>query len=297
MHRKKHIRQDNIAYFFILPALILFTAFGLIPAILSFRMSFFKWDFLSPTMKFVGLDNYKKLFTDEAFYGVLKNTFLFTVITVALKVGLGVVIANFVATKVKGKVGSFIMESALFMPIVIPMSVVSLIFNKMFDTEFGILNGILNALNLGPIGWLTNENIALYSVMFVDVFKGIGFFFIVALVAIRNIPRQYYEAAELDGITLSKQFFKITLPLIGNTLVFLLITAFLSSFQVFDVIYIMLNGLFGDSKITISVMLYQQAFFYRNVGYSSAIAVVIFIFVMTVTLLQLYLSKKVVYNE
>jgi len=293
----KRKRCDFEGYLFVLPAFILFLTFAAVPAILTFRISFFEWDFLSPDMKFVGLENFKKIFEDDDFKMVMGNTAYFTIISVLLKVGLGVILANFVAKRLKNKVGQFMMETALFMPIVIPMSVVALVFNKLYDTEFGYLNGIIHMLGGAPIGWLSDPDIALNSIIVVDIFKGVGFFFIISLVAIRNIPKTYYEAAEIDGGSQFRQFINITLPQMGNTLVYLLITAFISSFQVFDAIYIMLNGMFGDTKITISYMMWQQAFFYRDVGYASVISIVIFIIVLLITLVQFLLSRMVVKND
>ena len=293
---KKKTKYDNIGYLLVLPAFLFFAVFVFVPAILTFRISFFEWDLFSPEMKFVGFDNFAKLFRTQEFATVLGNTAYFTVITVVLKVVLGVLLANFVATRVRNKVGSFIMESALFMPIVIPMSVVALVFNKMYDTEFGVLNGFIRILGGTPVGWLTDPAVALNSVIVVDIFKGIGFFFIISLVAIRNVPKTYYEAAEIDGASKTKQFFSITLPQIANTIVFLFITAFISSFQIFDPIYIMLNGMFGDTKITISYMLWQQAFFYRDVGFAAVISIVIFLIVLVMTVLQFVLSKRLVDN-
>lgn len=294
---RKRKKYDNIGYLFVLPALVFFTAFVLVPTFLTFRMAFYDWDLFSPDMTYVGWDNFVKLFQNEEFGMILGNTVFFTVVTVVAKVGLGVLLANFVAVHVKGKFGKFVMESSLFMPIVIPMSVVALLFNRMYDTEFGVLNGIIRFFGGDPVGWLTDSKIALLSVMLVDIFKGVGFFFIIALVAIRNVPRVYYEAAQIDGASKFRQTVSITLPLISNTIVFLCITAFISSFQIFDPIYIMLNGMFGDTKITISYMMWQQAFFYRDVGFAAVIAIVIFIFVMLITILQFVLSKVLVYNE
>ncbi len=287
-------RYDNVGYLFVLPAFAFFAAFVLVPTVLTFRLAFFDWDLLSADMTFVGLGNFAKLFQEEQFRTVLWNTTYFTVITVIVKVALGILLANFVATRVKGRVGQFIMESSLFMPIVIPMSVVVLVFNRMYDTEFGILNGIIRIFGGTPVGWLTDEKIVLNSIIVVDIFKGVGFFFLIALVAIRNVPKNYYEAAQIDGASSARQFFYITLPMIGNTVVFLFITAFISSFQIFDPIYIMINGMFGDTKITISYMLWQQAFFYRDVGFASVISIVIFLIVMAMTLLQFLLPKVLV---
>ena len=295
LFRKNGQKQDSIAYLFVLPALIFFFAFVLFPAIATFRLAFYDWDFLSEDKTFVGFNNFAKLFHMQEFYLVLGNTALYTFITVIFKVFGGILLANFVFMHVKGKVKSFIMESALFMPIVIPMSVLAMIFNNMFDTEYGIVNGILKVFNANPVGWLTDVNVAFFTVMFLDIFKGIGFFFMISLVAMRNIPKSYYEAAKIDGASNFKIFLKITFPLIGNSLVFLLVTAFLSSFQVFEPIYLLLEGKFGDTKITISYMLWQQAFIYRDVGVASTIAIVIFIIALAATLAQMFFTRKLTY--
>lgn len=295
--RRNGEKYDYIAYLFVLPALIFFLGFVLFPAIATFRLAFFDWDFLSESKTFVGFDNFVKLFHMREFYLVLGNTALYTCITVIIKVFGGILIANFVFMRVKGRVKAFIMESALFMPIVIPMSVVAMIFNNMFDTEYGIVNGILKIFHANPVGWLTDVNIAFFTVMFLDIFKGIGFFFMISLVAMRNIPKTFYEAAKIDGANNFKLFTKITFPLIGNSLVFLLVTAFLSSFQVFEPIYLLLEGKFGDTKITISYMLWQQAFIYRDVGVASTIAIVIFIIALAATLAQIFFTRKFTYSD
>lgn len=294
--KKKH-KNNYWGYLFCLPALVFFALFILIPTVKTFGMAFYDWDLMSPEMTFVGLDNFQKLFNDPNFAMVLGNTFFFTIIAVVLKVGLGILLANFVASHVKGRVGKFIMESSLFLPIVIPMSIVAMVFGKLYDTEFGALNALIVALGGTPVGWLTEADKALGSIIVLDLFKGIGFFFIISLTAIRNIPKSYYEAAEIDGANRFYQFTKITIPLMGNTIVLLFVNAFLSSFQIFDPIYILLNGMFGDTKITISYMMWQQAFFYRDVGYASVISIVIFLIAISVTLIQLFLSKKLVHNE
>jgi raffinose/stachyose/melibiose transport system permease protein len=290
-------KQDNIGYLLVLPALGFFCAFVLVPAVLTFRLAFFEWDLFSPDMRFAGLENFRTLFSDPQIPVVLGNTVYFTVISVVLKVGLGVLLGNFVALSVKSRVGKFIMESAVFMPIVIPMSVVALIFGRLYDTEFGALNGLLGVFGAAPVGWLSDAKVALNSVIIIDVFKGLGFFFILSLVAVRNVPKTYYEAAAIDGAGAVTKFFRITLPQIGNTIVLLLVVATLSSFQIFDPLYILLNGVFGDTKVTISYMLWQQAFFYRNVGYAAVLAILIFMIVMGLTLFQLWLSKKLVNND
>lgn len=294
---KDYQKNDNVAYLFVLPALVFFLAFVLYPAISTFRLAFYDWDFLSEYKTYVGFDNFIRLFQMNEFYMVLGNTALYTFITVILKVFGGVLLANFVFTHVKGKVKSFIVESALFMPIVIPMSVIAMIFNSMFDTDYGIVNGIIKAFNSNPVGWLTDVDIALYTIMFLDVFKGIGFFFMISLIAMRNIPKTYYEAADMDGAGSIRVFTNITFPLIGNNLVYLLVTAFLSSFQVFEPIYLLLEGKFGDTKITISYMLWQKAFVYRDVGLASTIAIVIFIIALVVTLIQIFVTRKLTYND
>lgn len=286
-HKRK---QSLFGICFVLPATILFAMFTLYPAIRTAIMSFFKWDMLGE-MEYVGFKNYVDMFHDERLSKILSNTALLASVSVILKLSLGVLLAYFVYT-MKSKIGAIIMESAIFLPIVLPMSVVSMVFMMLFSTDTGAINGFLHLLGIPKINWLSSEFMPLVSVLIIDIWKGVGFFFIVSLVAMREIPVAYLEAAELDGATSSQKFRKIILPCISATTLFLIINALITSIQMFDPVYmIMRNGGPGDAATTISYYIWNTGLYERNVGYGSALALVLCLTIMGLTLLQFILSR------
>ena len=286
-HRRK---QSLIGICFVLPATILFALFTLYPAIRTAIMSFFEWDMLGD-MEYVGLKNYIYMFQDERLVKILSNTVFLSVVSVVLKLSLGILLAYFVFT-MKSKIGAVIMESAIFLPIVLPMSVVSMVFMMLFNTDTGAINGFLHVLGIEKINWLASEFMPLISVLIIDVWKGVGFFFIVSLVAMREIPISYLEAAELDGASSLQKFYKIILPCISATTLFLVINALITSIQMFDPVYmIMKNGGPGDATTTISYYIWNTGLYERNIGYGSALALVLCFTIMGLTLLQFILSR------
>ena len=286
-HKKK---QSLFGICFVLPATILFCAFTLYPAIKTGIMSFYEWDMLGD-MKYVGIQNYLDMFKDDRLGLILSNTVILSTISVVLKLSLGILLAYFVYT-MKSKIGAIIMESAIFLPIVLPMSVVSMVFLMLFSTDTGAINGFLHVLGIPKVEWLTSGTMALVSVLIIDVWKGIGFFFIISLVAMREIPVSYLEAAELDGANSRQKFFKIILPCISASTLFLVINALITSIQMFDPVYlIMKNGGPGDAATTISYYIWNTGLYERNVGYGSALALVLCFAIMGLTLLQFLLSR------
>ena len=184
------------------------------------------------------------------------------------------------------------MESAIFLPIVLPMSVVSMVFIMLFSTDTGAINGFLHVLGLNKVEWLASERMPLVSVLIIDVWKGLGFFFIISLVAMREIPITYLEAAELDGASSMQKFFRIILPCISASTLFLVVNALITSIQMFDPVYlIMKNGGPGDATTTISYYIWNTGIYERNVGYGSALAIVLCVVIMGITLIQFLLSR------
>ena len=273
----------------ITPALVLFLAFVLYPAISTFSLSFFDWDLLTER-EFVGFENFGKLFADERLGLIIGNTLLLTVVSVILKVALGFLLAYFVF-RLRNKFGSVFMESAIFFPIIIPMSIISMVFVILFSTDTGAINGILYMLGLPKVPWLSSASMSLWSVLLVDVWKGIGFFFIIYLVAIRNIPQSYLEAADMDGAGNATKLFRIILPCVSATSLFLVINALITCLQLFEPVYLLTRGGPGDSSNVISYYIWSVAFQERDIGYGSVLALVLFVFVMVVTIAQFAISK------
>lgn len=282
-------------YVMVLPAVIFFIAFALYPAIRTFILPFYEWDMLTPAV-FVKFNNFIKLFGDERILMILRNTALVAVVPVVFKLVFGFLSA-YLVFKLKGKAATVFMESAIFFPIIIPMSIVSMVFTMLLGTDVGAINGILFMLGLPKIPWLTSAKWAIWSVMAVDIWKGIGFFFIIYLVALRNVPKSYTEAAEMDGAGGFYTMVKILIPCVSATSLFLLINALITGLQLFEPIYLLTRGGPGDSTATVSYYIWSVAFQERNMGYGALLALVLFCFVMLITLLQFLLSRFWVHYE
>ena len=282
----KKIKGKEImwAYIMLAPAILLFITFVLIPLVSTFVISFCEWDMLTPA-EFVGWQNFETLLNDQRLRTVIINTLIFAVAAVILKIGIGLLLAV-VVHSIRNKFLTSVMESVFFFPIILPMAIVAIVWGMLLTT-----------VGLGKVPWLTDPRFSLITVIILDVWKGVGFFFIIYLVALRNVPKDLYEAAEIDGAGKSKKFFSITLPLISPTTLFLTIQAVIGSLQVFDQAYVLTKGGPGDSSSTMVFYIWQNAFQKMDMGYGTTLALLLFVFVMIVTVTQMVLSKKwVFYN-
>ena len=283
------------AYIMLAPAILLFITFVLIPLVSTFVISFCEWDMLTPA-EFVGWQNFETLLNDQRLRTVIINTLIFAVAAVILKIGIGLLLAV-VVHSIRNKFLTSVMESVFFFPIILPMAIVAIVWGMLLNTDMGVINGLLTTVGLGKVHWLTDPRFSLMTVIILDVWKGVGFFFIIYLVALRNVPKDLYEAAEIDGAGKSKKFFSITLPLISPTTLFLTIQAVIGSLQVFDQAYVLTKGGPGDSSSTMVFYIWQNAFQKMDMGYGTTLALLLFVFVMIVTVTQMVLSKKwVFYN-
>ena len=281
--------QSCAAWLFILPALLGTVIFIIIPVFCSFGLSFVKWDLLNP-MEFVGLKNYADLFTDAAFFKILLNTIVFAISTSVFGVIIPLILAAVINSKVKG---SEFYKTAYFLPFITPMIVIGIVWEWIFDPNIGLLNQILHL----HINWLYDVRFAMPALIFVSVWKLIGYNMIIFLSAFGGVPQNVYEAAKIDGANPLQTFFNVTVPMLSPTIFFVIIITAISSFQVFDLIYLMTQGGPLDSTNVLVYSIYQNAFEYFNVGKASAIAYVLFFIILVLTLIQWSLRKKLVYNE
>ncbi|UUZ96341.1 sugar ABC transporter permease [Paenibacillus sp. P25] len=224
---------------FALPALVFLALFIYYPLANSFYLSFTNWNMTKPLKKFIGLDNYVYLLTSDTFYKVLKITFTYTILDVVLTLGLGLLLA--LLFNAASRFFNF-MRMIIFMPHYISMVIVSMIFLWIFNGQYGLMNELLEAMGLEPVQWLTNTRTALWVLIAVAVWKGVGFTMIIFIGGLRSIPVEYYEASSIDGATKWTQFRRITLPLLSPTTLFLLVTHFISSMQVFQSVDVITNG-------------------------------------------------------
>lgn len=293
--KKSRKREAVLAYTMLAPAILLFVTFVLIPLASTFVISFFEWDMLTPP-EFVGWQNFEAILRDKRLRTVIINTLLLAAGAVILKIVIGLLLAVAVHS-IKSKFLTSVMESVFFFPIILPMAIVSIVWGMLLNTDMGVINGLLAFIGLGKVPWLTDPRFSLMTVTLLDVWKGVGFFFIIYLVALRNVPRDLFEAAEIDGAGKRQKFFSITLPLISPTTLFLTVQAIIGSLQVFDQAQILTNGGPGDSSTTMVLYIYQNAFQRMDMGYGTTLALMLFIFIMLVTVIQMGLSKKwVFYN-
>ena len=287
---KNILNNERFAgWIFILPAILGIFIFIVITVICSFGLSFTKWDLLNP-IQFVGLNNYKEIFSEALFFKILWNTIVFAISTSVLGVIIPLVLACILNSKIRG---SEFYKTAYFLPFITPMIVIGVVWEWIFDPNIGLLNHILHM----HINWLYSPHFAMPALIIVSVWKLIGYNMVIFMSALSGISQSMFEAAKIDGATSFQTFKNVTIPLLSPSIFFVVIITAISSFQVFDLIYLMTQGGPLDSTNVLVYAIYKNAFEYFNIGKASAIAYVLFAIILILTLIQWSLRKKLVYNE
>jgi len=316
-HNLKKKKFDWGPYLYILPALIIVILFRLIPIVLSFVVSFFEWT-ITGTGDFIGLANYIKILHDGEFWQSLLNTFYLVIFVVPISLIFSLIFATML-NNIKKLKGFF--RSIYFIPTVTSMVAISIVWKIIFNQQTGLANFFLTKFGFEPLGWLAESrgifqllfakfginlpaalggpSLALFCIIIVTIWKGLGYNTIIYLAGLQNIPNVYYEAADIDGAGKIKQFFKITWPLISPTTFYVLMMTTIVTFQVFSQIYLMtgppVGGPLGTTKVIV-YYIYDKAFGESNdLSYGGAVALVLFAIILTLTLLQKKLEKKVHY--
>lgn len=286
---KKIFDENNLGRLFLLPALIGTGVFIVIPVVFSFYLSFCKWDLLSE-IQFVGFDNYIELLTGYQFGLIMKNTFVFALSTAVISILIPLLLAAALNNKIRG---TEFFKTAYFLPFITPMIVAAIVWEWMFDPNFGLLNYLLKT----HINWLYDANTAMIALIIVSSWKMIGYNMVILLSGFSSINQNVYESAKIDGANPVQTFFAITLPLLSPTIFFVLIITTISSFQVFDLIYLMTQGGPMDSTNVLVYWIYKNAFEFFNIGGASAGAYILFLIILVLTALQWKIRKKWVFNE
>ncbi|GAA2500263.1 carbohydrate ABC transporter permease [Winogradskya humida] len=275
------------------PALVLFAVFMIVPTVNVFRMSLYTWSGFSPDMRFVGLDNFRRLLDDDQFVRAFQNTVALLVVVTVVTMGMGLFLAA-IMTRQKLS-GRNLYRFVLYVPNVLSVVVIAAIFSAVYDQENGLLNGALRVLSLDGLQqvWLGDQRIVLYSVAIAMVWQSLGYYMVLYMSSMSSIPEELYEASSLDGASAGKQFFSITLPLIWQhlrtTLTFFVMSAVNLSFVL--VRAMTGGGPDGASEVLLSYM-YKQAYTNSSYGYGMAIGVVIFAFSFLVSLLVSRATKR-----
>lgn len=275
-------RQGLWGFLFALPALILFVVFSLVPIIRTFYFSFFRYDMLTPP-QYVGLHNFQTLASDATFGQSILTTLGYVLGTYVPTLVLALLLALALNTNIRAR--SFF-RTIFFVPVVMSMVVVTVIWRLMFQ-HFGLLNvALLDPLHLGPIEWLNSGIFAPIAVIIMSIWKEVGFYTIIFLAGLQNIPHEYYEAARVDGAQALAAFRRITLPLLQPTILFAAIIAMINGFQIFIPQYVMTNGGPINATLVLALNIYQTAFVYLLTGKAAAMSVVLFVFIGAISALQ-----------
>lgn len=288
--------QNAVAYLFLSPTIVLFLVFIAGPLLGAIALSLFDWDmFASP--EFAGLQNFERLASDTTARAAIANTFVFTFWSVVLHLGPGLFLALAVNRGMPYSLNYFL-RTAYFFPLLVSWAAVALIWAYILDPNFGFITYYLSNLGLdeAPI-FLIDPEWAMPAVIAVDLWKTIGFTFIILLAGLQSIPSQLYEAAAVDGAGAFRRFWNITIPMLSPTLFFASVITFIGAFQIFEPMFIMTRGGPGDRTLSIVMHIYETGFRRFEMGYASALALVVFLVIMAVTLVQVRLSRYWVFHE
>lgn len=279
------------AWLFMAPSLLILGIFVLYPILRTLYYSFFDWSVGASVQPFVGFDNYVKLFHDPRFWNALGVTLEFTVVSVVLLIVLG--LATALALQSEG-LASRITRSVFFFPTIVSLATIGLVWKFLLDPDIGLVGGITKALGLPPVAWLQSEQLALPTLIFVSVWRSLGFAMILFVAALQSVPVERYEAGRLDGAGTFALFRYITLPGIRPTMLFATMMLTIQSLQVFDLVYVMTGGGPLYRTDTLVNLIYRDGFVNFGTGYAAAISWVLFALIMLISLLQLRIFR---YND
>lgn len=294
LRQSEHYKTRDIvsAYGFLTPALILAILFIVLPIILAFTYGFTDYYLLKPNDKeFIGLENFKRMITDEVLIQSLQNTIKFVVFVVPLQLSMALGLALIVNKKIRG-VGFF--RTAYFSPAVLSLVVISILWTVMLNPTSGLINELLENVGFSKQPFLSNSSQAMYTIIGISAWSGCGYQMMIFLAGLKNIDESLYEAADIDGANAIQKFLFITIPSLKPILMFLVITTTIQAFKLIVQPMVMTGGGPDYSTITILQYIYEYGFRHRNIGYASAITLVftIFLVVISIIIKKLFREEK-----
>lgn len=278
-----------IGYVYLSPVMIWILTFMLFPMGYVIYLSLYKWNFVSSSKKFIGLQNYITLFHDPDFIESVRHTVEFTVGSVLLTMVFAIAIALLLNHHFKG-IG--VLRSIFYSPVVVSMIAAAMVWSILFDPQSGSINLMLKMIGINGPGWLNDPNWAMWGIIIMTVWKNMGYYAVIYLAALQGISESYYEAANLDGAGRITVFLRITWPLLMPATLLVVIMGIINSFQVFGQVYVMTQGGPIGKTNVIVYYLYEKAFVYFEMGYASAVGFVLFLMIFVVTILQFKFTDK-----
>ena len=277
-----------VPYLFLLPAGIFLLVFFFIPFFQTVYLSFFDYSSNIYTPSFISVDNYIKLFHSTVFYKVLWNTFLYLFLAVPFLVIFPLFVAILINQKIRGIT---LYKILIYLPVIVSIVVAAIAFKWLYADQ-GILNYFVDLFGFNPIGWLTDPKWALFSVVIVTIWKGIGYYMMIYLAALMSVPKELYEACDIDGANFITKHLTVTVPHVMPTIALVSTISAISAMKVFAEIYVMTKGGPLNSSKTIVYYIYERAFENLDLGYASAMAVVLLIIVMIFSLINILCFEK-----
>ncbi|BAS28292.1 carbohydrate ABC transporter permease [Limnochorda pilosa] len=290
--KRNATREALEGYLFVLPKMLLFAAFLVAPVVMGVRMAFQNVGPLESS--WVGFDNFREILSDAIFWRALRNTAVYTLVTVPGNVMLALVLASLIQP-LGNRLQTFF-RAAYYLPAVASAVVLAMAWKWLFDSDYGLFNYALSLLGLSRVEWLILPSVALWSIILMALLSPPGSGVILYLAAMNGIPRELYEAADIDGATGLQQWWRLTVPLVMPTTLYIVVMSTIGSFQVFTSVYVMTGGGPGNATTTIVTEIYNSAFRFFNFGKASAEAVLLFLIVAALAVLQFrWLSKDIEY--
>jgi multiple sugar transport system permease protein len=284
--RSRHLFH---AYLFIAPVVLLFGIFRVIPSVQTLLYSFYKVELLRGRFTFIGLDNFRTLLTDDIFRQATLNTLTYVVTIVPVSACLGLLLAVMFNTTFRCKE---FFKAIYFSPMVTSTVAAAMVWWWLYNPQYGLFNVVLRLVHIPNLPWLMSSRMALPSIIIFSIWKTLGYNMIIYLAGLQAIPAQFYEAATIDGANAFRRFWNVSVPLLAPTTTFILIYNSILSFQVFDQVFVLTGGGPANSTNVVVLELYRQAFQRYNFGYAAAEAMVLFIFILGVSILQYVYTKR-----
>lgn len=295
MFKKKGSLNEALwGWAMVAPTIIGLVVLNIIPIFQTLKMSFHKSGDFGRNDIFVGFENYQRMLGDAQVWQATWNTFKYTLLVVPATVVLAILLAVLLNSKIKGK---HLYRTIFFLPMVAAPAAVTMVWKWLYNTDFGLINFVLGKMGIGRINWIEDPKIAMYSIALIGIWSTVGYSMILILAGLQEIPKDYYEAARIDGASPAKQFFQITLPLVSPTLFFVVVTSVIQSMQVFDAIYMMedIRSPAYDKTVSLVYLFYNNSFKYSDKGYGSTIVILLLVIILLITAVQMKAQKKCVH--
>ena len=289
-------KKENLAgYLFICPAIILFVVFVLVPTIAMIYLGFTKYNLFSAP-KWIGVRNFIKIFQDRRFWTVTGNTVILALFSVILNIAAGLFLALLIANK-KNMVFNYIVRLFYFFPLIVAPVYIAVIWSNILSADSGMLNYYVELAGFERVGWLTDTRIALKTIIGIEVWRLVGFAMVTFIAGIKNISRDYFEAAALDGASALQTAFYITIPQMTPTILLNLIMYVITELKTFDIPMLMTKGEPADSTRTIAMYIYETAFQKQDMGYACAVSLLFVAGIMILTCIQFLTSNRWVHYD